>query len=98
MPCESTRKHTLSYLLALEYSCQLRKAVCCLQTKDELAQAIMTAIRKHLGRQQHSALEKAILQLVSLGGTHRLVVTKERYTEQSSRSKIGFSGTEWNAL
>ena len=37
----------------------------CCQTKDELAHAIMTAIRKHLGRQQHSPLEKAIMQLVS---------------------------------
>ena len=35
------------------------------QAKDDLAHAIMTAIRKHLGRQQHSALEKAIRQLVS---------------------------------
>ena len=49
-----------SCLMVVEEICLLS-----CQTKDELAHAIMTAIRKHLGRQQHSALEKAILQLVS---------------------------------
>ena len=38
---------------------------CALQAKDELAQAIMNAIRNHTGRQQHSGLEKAMIQLVS---------------------------------
>ena len=52
----------------------LRSAASC-QAKDDLAQAIMTAIRKHLGRQQHSALEKAIRQLVS-SGAHTLPIAK----------------------
>ena len=38
---------------------------CALQAKDELAQAIMNAIRNHTGRQQHSGLEKAMIQLVT---------------------------------
>ena len=38
---------------------------CALQAKDELAQAIMNAIRNHTGRQQHSGLEKAMIQLAS---------------------------------
>lgn len=35
------------------------------QARDDLAQAIMTAIRNHTGRQQYSPLEKAYVQLVS---------------------------------